>query len=241
MTFDTVFAILVIGSFLASLANAMFSIGGALIVLALSTTVLPISAVVPIHSTLMIGSTVWRVPLFWEHINWSIVRAFTIGSAIGAAIGARIFIELPETIVGTAIGVLMLVAMWLPAVKWRPKSDAPWLVVGLGHTFFSTIFAYGAILHAFALFISEKRKEVIGTMAGCLVAMSIFKISGYIWVGFDYMPYLHIVVASFLVSFLGSWVGKRIGEFVSEPAFRLTYRVLVTITALRLIYVAWFA
>lgn len=238
MELDWVFVVLVAGSFFASLANAMFSVGGALIILALTSTVLPVMAIVPMHSTLMIGSTIARIPLFWDHINWSVVRAFMIGSAIGAAIGARTYVELPETLIGTAIGILMLIALWLPAMKWTPKNGAPWIGVGFLHTFISTVFAYGAVLHAVALQISDKRREVIGTMAGCLAAMSVFKISGYLWVGFNYGPYLHIIVASIIVSYFGSWLGKRIGEGVSDRAFRLAYRVLVTVTALRLIYVA---
>ncbi len=238
MAFDTVFWVLVAGSFFASLFNAMFSIGGALIILALTSTVLPVSAIVPMHSTLMVGSTLARIPLFWQHIRWSVVRAFWLGSAIGAVAGARTYVELPESIIGTAIGVLMLIALWLPAFKWQPKSDSPWFGVGLLHTYVSTVFAYGAILHAVALRISDRRHEVIGTMAGCLAGMSVFKIAGYVWVGFDYLPFLHIIGASIAVSFLGSWLGKRMGEWVSEGAFRIIYRLLVTVTALRLIYLA---
>ncbi|MDH3550976.1 MAG: hypothetical protein OEQ16_16650, partial [Gammaproteobacteria bacterium] len=52
--------VIVLGSFIAAFSNAAFANGGAMIVLAVTTTVLPVSAVVPIHSTLLIGSTVSR-------------------------------------------------------------------------------------------------------------------------------------------------------------------------------------
>ena len=69
---DTITIVIVAGSFLAAVANAVFSAGGALIVLAATTTVLPIQAIVPIHSTLLIGSTASRVYFFREHIDWKI-------------------------------------------------------------------------------------------------------------------------------------------------------------------------
>ena len=108
---DATFIAVVVGSFAASVANAMFSAGGALIVLAVTSTVLPIQHIVPIHSTLLIGSTATRIVFFWSFIDWKIVWPFIFGSFIGALIGARIYVELPEAIIATAIAILMLLSL----------------------------------------------------------------------------------------------------------------------------------
>ena len=55
---DAAFVTIVTGSFIAAVVNAAFAAGGALIVLAVTTTVLPVQAIVPIHSLLLIGSTI---------------------------------------------------------------------------------------------------------------------------------------------------------------------------------------
>jgi len=218
-------------------ANAVFSAGGALIILAITSTVLPIQAIVPIHSTLLIGSTATRVLFFWEHIDWRIAGPFLVGSLFGALIGARVYIELPEALIATAISALMLVALWLPKVTWRPRIRHPWAIVGFIHTLISTLFAYGALLHSVILHTDLKRQQVVGTMAGGLTGMGIFKIAGYVFYGFDYSPYLVTIAAAVAVSFLGTAVGKKLGSRLSEDKFRLIYRVLITITALRLLYV----
>ena len=215
----------------------MFSAGGALIILAITSTVLPIQAIVPIHSTLLIGSTATRVLFFWEHIDWRIAGPFLVGSLFGALIGARVYIELPEALIATAISSLMLVALWLPKVTWRPRIRHPWVIVGFIHTFISTLFAYGALLHSVILHTDLKRQQVVGTMAGGLTGMGVFKIAGYVFYGFDYSPYLVTIAAAVAVSFLGTAVGKKLGSRLSEDKFRLIYRVLITITALRLLYV----
>lgn len=233
---DAAFIAIVAGSFAAAVANAMFSAGGALIVLAVTSTVLPIQAIVPIHSTLLIGSTATRILFFWQFIDWKIVWPFILGSLLGALLGARIYVELPEAIIATAIAVLMLVALWLPGISWRPKLRHPWFVVGLVHTFISTLFAYGALLHAVILHTGLGRRQVVGTMAGALTGMGIFKIAGYAYYGFDYGPYLVMIGAAILMSFAGTAVGKWLGESLSESKFRLIYRILVTLTALRLMY-----
>ena len=233
---DTTFIVIVVGSLFASIFNAAFSAGGALIILAITSTVLPIHAIVPIHSTLLIGSTATRVIFFWQHIDWELVWPFLVGSLAGALIGARVYIELPEAIIATAISVLILVALWLPQVKWRPKIRHPWAIVGFLHTLISTLFAYGALFHSVILHTDLERRQVVGTMAGCLTGMSIFKITGYVWYGFDYSPYFAVIAAAVAVSFIGTAIGKKLGDYLPEDKFRLAFRILVTVTAIRLLY-----
>ena len=233
---DATFVIIVIGSLFASIFNAAFSAGGALIILAITSTVLPIHAIVPIHSTLLIGSTATRVFFFWQYIDWKLVRPFLAGSLAGALIGAPVYIELPETIIATAISILMLVALWLPGVTWRPKIRHPWAIVGFLHTLISTLFAYGALLHSVILHTGLERRQIVGTMAGCLTGMGVFKITGYIWYGFDYAPYIAVIAAAIAVSFVGTAIGKKLGASLPADKFRLASTLLIPVTALRLFY-----
>lgn len=234
---DATFYIIVGGSFLAALCNAAFSAGGAMIVLAVTSTVLPVAAIVPIHSTLLIGSTSTRALFFWREIDWKIARPFLIGSVVAVAIGSRLYVELPETIIASAISIVMLIAIWLPEISWRPKLKHPWAMVGFIHSLLSTLFAYGALLHAVILHTGLKRRQIVGTMAACLTGMSIFKISGYALNGFDYTPYFQVVAFSIAAAFLGTWVGKLVIDRISEELFRIVFRTLVTMTAIRLLYV----
>ena len=233
---DTTFAIIVVGSLVAAIFNAAFSAGGALIVLAVTSTVLPVQAIVPIHSTLLIGSTVSRVILFWPHIDWKLVFPFWTGALAGAWLGARIYIELPEAIIATAISIVMLVAIWIPGIPWRPRIRHPWVIVGFLHSLLSTLFAYGALLHAVILHTQLRRQQIVATLGGCLLGMSIFKIAGYASFGFDYRPYLGMIAAAVAISFAGTAIGKRIVDRLPEKRFRLIFQVLVTVTALRLLY-----
>ena len=239
--FDTTFYIIVAGSFLAAVVNAAFSAGGALIILAVTSFVLPVSAIVPIHSTLLIGSTSSRTLLFWRDIDWKIAGPFLVGSVFAVAIGSRIYVELPDSIIATAISIVMLFAIWLPQVRWRPRLKHPWAIVGFIHTLLSTLFAYGALLHAVILHTGLKKRQIVATMAASLTGMGIFKISGYTLNGFDYGPYLQIIVFAIAAAFLGTWIGKMIVDRISEALFRTVFRVLVTVTALRLLYVGLFS
>jgi len=228
--------VVLLGSFLAAFCNAAFSAGGALIILAVTSLVLPVSAVVPIHSALLFGSTSMRAILFREYIEWRIAGPFLVGSLFGAFLGARVFFTLEERWVATAIALLMLVAIWLPQVRWRPSIKHPWLVTGFAHTLLSTLFAYGAIFQGVILHTGLDRRQVIGTVGGALTGMGLFKITGYALNGFDYTPYLGIIGVAILLSFVGTWLGRLLVDRMSERGFRLAFRVLVTVTALRLVY-----
>lgn len=209
-----------------------------MIILAVTSTVLPVTAIVPIHSTLLIGSTASRAVVFRRHVDWRIAAPFLAGSVIAVAIGARVYVELPASFVASAVAAVMLIAIWLPDVRWRPRIRHPWLIVGFIHSLLSTLFAYGAILHAVILHTGLGRRQIVGTMAACLTGMSVLKISGYALAGFDYRPYLWIIACAVVVAFVGTWVGKQVIDRISERTFRAAFRVLVTLTALRLLYVA---
>jgi uncharacterized membrane protein YfcA len=228
--------VIVIGSFVAAITNAAFSNGGAMIILAITSSVLPPAAIVPLHSTLLIGSTASRAVIFRRHIDWRIAGPFLAGSVLAVAIAARIYVELPDTIIASAIGIVMLVAVWLPGISWRPRFRHPWAIVGFVHSFFSTLFAYGALLHAIILHTGLKRRQVVGTMAASLTGMAVFKATGYALHGFDFRPYLVTIGLSILVGFVGTWVGKLLIDRISEAVFRTVFRLFVTVTALRLIY-----
>ena len=230
--------IIVFGSFAAAVCNAAFSGGGAMIVLAATSTVLPVAAIVPLHSTLLIGSTTSRAIVFREYIDWRIAAPFLVGSLIAVAIAARIYVELPDRAIAIALGIIMLIAIWLPQVSWRPRIRHPWAVVGFVHSFISTLFAYGALLQAVILHTNLSRRQVVGTMAAAVTGMAIFKITGYSLHGFDYGPYLSVIALSIIAAFAGTWVGKLIIDRISERVFRAVFKLLVTLTALRLLYVA---
>ena len=232
--------VIVLGSFIAAFSNAAFANGGAMIVLAVTTTVLPVAAVVPIHSALLIGSTVSRAVVFRDHIDWRITTAFLVGSVIAVIIAAPIYVSLSDEIIALAIAIVMLVAIWLPGISWRPKIKHPWVLVGFLHSFISTLFAYGAVLHAVILHTGLRRRQIVATMAASLTGMAVFKIVGYAANGFDYTPYIVAIALSIGAAFAGTWIGKLVIDRISERLFRAVFRLLVTLTALRLLYAGIF-
>lgn len=236
---DLVFIIILLGSFIAAILNAAFATGGAFLMLAISASVLPINTIVPLQSTFLFGSLVSRCIYFWSSMVWKIVIPFSLGCIIGAFLGARIYLDLPDALIALAIGLLMLGSTWFPKINWNVPLKHPYFVVGILHSFLSTLFAFGAFLHTIIIRTQLNKPQITATLAGSLLMMGVFKIVGYIAFGFDYLPYLWLILGATLAGFAGTWVGKRVSITMSEQKFRLIFKCLITLFAFRLLYRAW--
>jgi uncharacterized membrane protein YfcA len=227
------------GSFVASFVNAAFATGGIYILLASSTSVLPLTAAVPLQTVFALGSLLARIGLFFTHIKWPIVAAFTLGAIVGVYFGIDVFVSLSESTIAVALGGLLLVLSWFPQVNWRIPLKHPFFFVGTIHAFLSTLFGVGTLLQPAILRTDLVKLQITGTLAASLAILDVFKVTGYVSHGFDYTPYIpHIVLATF-AGFAGTWAGRRVTHHVSETAFRLVFRGLITLVAVRLLYRGW--
>ena len=235
---DPLFWIIVTGSFVASFVNAAFALGGAFIMLAIMTSVLPINAVIPMHTPLMFGSLISRTFLFWRYIHWPIVMPFSLGCVLGVFIGAHTYVNLPDWVIAVVIGLLML-SVWLPGIKLSGDIPKPFFLIGVIHSFMSTVFAYGGVFHAVILRTGLEKMQITATLGGSLFVMGLMKLAGYASIGFDYMPYIYVIVVAVIVSIFGTWLGKRVTHHISEQLFRLVFKLIMTLFGVRLLYQAW--
>lgn len=213
--------------------------GGGIFLLAVSTFVLPISAVVPVNSTIIIASLFFRLMYFHRYILWDLSRPFAIGAVIGAILGVTTFSLLSEFAISLMLGITILAMLWLPPIPLRINLPKPFLWLGAAHTWLSAITGLGGLLQGYLLRGKHPRHAIVGTIAACMFWMSILKISGYIWIGFDYSPYFTLILIAIFASFLGTWVGKRFLGYITDNQFRLIMRLILTLMAVRLFWVAW--
>ena len=94
---------IIIGSFLSTAISSAFGIGGGFVMIAIISSVMPISAMVPVHATMMVGLSLSRTWYFRKDIHWPIVFPFVIGALIGALAGSFLYVDLPEYLIAAAI------------------------------------------------------------------------------------------------------------------------------------------
>ncbi len=237
--FDPLAWVIILGSFFSTAISSAFGVGGGFIMIAILSAILPIAAMVPIHSVMMIGLSLSRTWYFRNDIHWPIVIPFVFGAAIGAFCGTRLYVGLPEVFVAFAIAMLLLLAVWSPEIKFKREIPHPFVLVGLIHAFLSSLFSFGAIFQPVMMRSKLNKLQITATLSGGLTFMNIFKISGYLGHGFDYKPYLNVLILAVLVAFPAAKIGKTMLHRISELQFRRVFKIIMTIFAIRLLYRAW--
>jgi uncharacterized protein len=231
--------IIILGSFLSTAISSAFGIGGGFVMIALLSTILPISAMVPVHSAMMVGLSLSRTWYFRKDIHWPIVVPFVLGAVIGAFSGTGLYIDLPEVFIAVSIAVLMLLAVWLPEIKFKRKIPHPFFLVGLIHSFLSSLFSFGGLYQPVMVRTKLNKLQITATLSAGLMSMNLFKISGYHTFGFDFRPYLTVMLVAILVAFPAAKMGKAMLHTISEKQFRMVFKLIMTVFAIRLLYRAW--
>lgn len=228
-------AVITIGSFLAAVVNAMFATGGIHLLLASTTAVLPVAIAIPLQSVLAMSSLAARVWLFRTHIHWPLIFAFVPMAAVGAYFGALSFVAMDEDLLAILLGALLLLMIWVPIRHFVLPLRRPFAIIGLIHGYLGTVFGIGVVLQPAVLRTQLMKLQITGTLAVCLLMLDFFKITGYVLTGFDYRDYwVHILLAT-IGGTAGSFVGRNLTSRVSEAQFRLVFKWLITVVALRLL------
>jgi uncharacterized protein len=230
--------ICLVGAFISTVAG----LGGGLLILACTSLLLPITQVVPLNGVIILAGQVTRAIQFRKYINWSITLPFIPGSILGASIGSLIYFKLPEAFIALMLGCVMLWFSWVPATE-RSRALAaripqPWFVVGIVHTFLSTVSGAGGLMQSLMVNSKLTKQAVVGTIAGTLLFMALFKSIGYAVAGFDYRPWLPMIGLCWVMGIAGTALGSRCLDHLPDIVFRKLIKAAVTLFSLRLFWQA---
>lgn len=237
----TEFELLVLAgiTIVAGVVSTVAGMGGGIVLLASTTLILPISTVIPLNGVLILGSMISRVWHFHPYINWKVALPFALGSLIGAMVGALTFTLMSEFVISLALSITIIAIIWLPPMQSKLSVPHPFVWIGGLHTWLSAVTGLGGLLQGIMLRSQFSREVIIATIAASMLSMSLLKTAGYVWVGFDYNPYLSAIVVAIVYGFIGTWLGKRCLALVSEAQFRFLLRWLLTLFAIRLFWKSW--
>ena len=227
------------GAFLSTVAG----MGGGLFILASCSQIMPIGIVVPLNGVFVFAGQVTRTIQFYRHINWHITLPFIPGSVIGAMLGTVIYFSLSEIAIAIILGIVMLWFSWVPSSKGSrliaEKIPQPWFWIGIIHTFLSTVSGAGGLMQSLMVTSKLNKETIVATIAGTLLAMSLFKTVGYLVAGFDYLSWLPVILLSWITGIAGTTVGKYSLNLMPDIFFRRLIKAMVTIFALRLFWRAF--
>ena len=103
--------VLVVLSFFTSMMTATLGIGGGVLLLAVMAGTMPVSALIPVHGLVQLGSNGNRALMTVKHIDWRMLKYFSLGAIAGAFLASFIVIQLPLVVIQFAVAVFILLSL----------------------------------------------------------------------------------------------------------------------------------
>lgn len=232
-------ASLIVLSYFTSVLTAVAGVGGGIFLISVMASFLPPAIVIPIHAVVQLGSNGGRAMLMRRDIDWPIALYFAVGAILGIAIAAKLFVALSTETLQLLLGLFILISIWTPRLKASNIPLKSFPLVGAVATF-CTMFV-GATGPFIAAFLSPQRlgrHKVVATAATCMITQHILKIVAFGFLGFQFSPWLPIVAVMIASGFLGTLSGRSLLDRIPEHVFVQVFRLVVTLLAVRLLWVA---
>jgi uncharacterized membrane protein YfcA len=228
-----------VASFITTFLSVAMGVGGGLMLLAILAMFFPPAILIPVHTLVQLGVGTSRIILMWQYILRPTLLPFTIGAAIGAATGAQIFVTLPTMLLQGFLGVFIATVTWLPHFGRFGPERGRFAILGFAATFLGIfVSATGTLVSPFVAAASPDRRNHSSTLAALMTVVHIMKIIAFGTLGVGIGAYLPLVVAMIATAAVGSWAGRAALNAIREEAYRLVFKIVMTLLALRLIWVA---
>lgn len=230
---------LVVLSFITSMLTATVGIGGGLLMLTVMVSFLPPIIVLPVHGVIQLGSNGGRLAVMRQHVDWRIWGFFAIGSIVGVILAGQVFINLSLEVLRALLGLFVLYAVWTPKLKPSNIALKGYTLVGIGTTFITMfVGATGPLVSSFLSPNKLGRERVVATLAACMTIQHGLKGIAFGVLGFYFQPWIPVIVIMIATGFLGTLLGRRILKKLPERLFSRLFRIVLTVLAGRLLYLA---
>src|SRR5262249_45865842 len=231
------FAGLCVASFVTAFIGAFTGGAGGVILLALMATVMPPTAVIPVHTVVMLGTGLSRTVIMWRFVMRDTLLPFIIGAAIGAAAGAKVFVALPLSWLQAILGAFILLVTWMPRLGLVGAQRGRVAVLGFGTTFLGVfVSATGSLLAPFVARAAPDRHSLVAPIGALMTFVHIAKLVAFGFIGFAIGSYTPLMAAMIVTGALGNWLGEIALYRVTEQRFRLVFQLILTALALRLLW-----
>jgi uncharacterized membrane protein YfcA len=235
--------LLFFGLTLASLVTAFIGVytgaAGGIMLLAVMALVMAPTALIPVHTVVMLGAGVTRTMIMWRHVMRATLFPFIIGSAIGAAAGGKLVISLPTSTLLGVLGVFVLLVTWMPRLGRIGAERGRFLFLGFGVTFLGMfVSATGTLLAPFVASASPERRNHAATLGALMLFSHLSKLIAFGFVGIAIGSFAPLMAAMIAAGAVGNWLGEVALMRTSEQRFRLIFQLVLTALGLRLLWSA---
>ena len=225
--------VLVVTSFFTSMMTATLGIGGGVLLLAVMAGTMPVSALIPVHGLVQLGSNGNRALMTARHIDWNMLKYFSLGAIVGAFLASFVVVQLPLVIIQFAVAAFILFLVWGSKPKAQEMNPAGRTLAGLVTTLVSMfVGATGPLVAAFVHRNNYSKMQITGTFASCMTLQHGLK-------AFVFTQWAGLIIIMIASGALGTFIGLKVLKRVPAEKFMLACKIVVTLLALRLLWQAF--
>jgi len=220
--------------------SGMTGLAGGTLILAVIASVVQTQYIIPLHAVVAFMSNGARIIVFYRHVRWKVVGLFILGMLPGAMVGIHVFKMLDAQIIKLAMGIFILVAVFLPVSgEGRVGGYKTFVPVGFFAGLLGIFFgSVGPLIARFFLRGDISKEELVGTKAACQAAGHLVKIPLFsLVIGANVLAFGKVLLWLGIMVVAGVLAGKGMLHRISERVFRIIYRSLLAAIALRIIIV----
>jgi len=226
--------LIVLAAFLTSAISACVGIGGGTLLLAWMATLLPISAVIPIHGVSQSFSNMGKAYFGYSNIQWRFTLPFIVGAILGSGIGLVIWSFFPLVMTQLLLGLFILISTWKPT--WLNINRLQVWLSGLLTSVISVFAgATGPLVMAILPTNQFSPKQTIATHGAIMTFHHSIKVAGFVILGFSIGDYLQLILGILVASWIGSFIGNRMMIKLPENVIKQTIKLMLTLLAVYLI------
>lgn len=230
------FAGLTFASFATAFIGVFTGTAGGVILLAIMATIMPMAALIPVHTLVQLGSGVTRTMIMWRYVMRSTLLPFLAGTIFGAFAGAKVFVSLPPATLQIILATFILIVTWLPKLGRIGAEGGRFLGLGFAATFLGVfVSATGTIVAPFVASVAPDRRNHAATVGALMTFVHIAKMAAFGFLGFSIGGYAFLMIAMIVTGALGNWLGEVALNHVTEQRFRLILQLTLSLLALTLL------
>ncbi len=222
--------------FLTSLVTGAFGVGGGLGLLAVMPSVVPMSAVVPLHGVTQFVSNASRFLIDRREAEMRLLPAYFVGACLGGGVGYFFIGRVPDHYLSAALGVFILLSTWTGLVKKLGRIVTNFFALAFIQTFLSLFVAsVGLISQPVLLKQGLAKNRVIVTHAMQMSVLHGLKVAAFVVAGFPFLQHWKILVVLIAASAAGSYAGTFCRNRISERLGMIALKASITFFAVKMI------
>lgn len=215
--------------------------GGSVLIVMLVAALLRGHAIAPVVTVASSIASPARMIMFWEHIDWQLVRWYLPGASAGAALGAWAFSRASNDLIQVCVGLFLVSTVWQfrpPSLVQTFRMRLPWFIpVSFVSGLTSAIVgASGLLANPFYLNYGMTKEPMLATRAVNSLTIQSIKIAAYIGFGVMNLDLMGHGIAIGIGAVLAVWLTRPWLHRIDPLRFR---RLAVSVMVIAGLLILW--